>query len=290
MRRPSSLRIGDVLQIRVARAQPPGRGDGLVEGGVQAAGRGIHRRRQRVDVGRLQLRERAVLEDLRRQRMLLRRGASARRRRSRSRSCRAARRVVDRPRRSNSTSRSCGGELMLNSPPASVVDLAHQRVDAAGELAAQRAAAARRRPACRAAPCARARRPAASRPRRRAAACACALEARAQLAGERVQHADAGRRALDRCRDTPPAARRAARVASVFEAVAGGRIGQRRRDHDVEARARRARCRRRRAQRVALQIVSDDRERRIAPSAAAATACSVGSVEIEPHRRRRRRC
>ncbi len=50
---------GDVLQVRIGAREAAGRG------------RGIDQRRERVDVGRLELRERAVFEDLRRQRVLL---------------------------------------------------------------------------------------------------------------------------------------------------------------------------------------------------------------------------
>ena len=65
--RPSSVRIGNVLQVRIAAAQAAGRGDRLVEAGVDAAGLGIHELRQRVDVGALQLHQRPPLENLTRQ-------------------------------------------------------------------------------------------------------------------------------------------------------------------------------------------------------------------------------
>ena len=65
----------NVLQVRIAAAQAPGRGHRLVEAGVHAAGVGIDERRQRVDVGALQLLQAAPLEDqlrqLVRQRQLL---------------------------------------------------------------------------------------------------------------------------------------------------------------------------------------------------------------------------
>ena len=59
----------DVLQVRVAGAEPAGGGDDLVERRVDAARFGVDHRRQRVDVRVLELRELAVLDDLRRQRM-----------------------------------------------------------------------------------------------------------------------------------------------------------------------------------------------------------------------------
>ncbi len=70
MRRPSSVRIGNVLQVRIARGEPACGGDGLVEGAVNAAGRRIDQRRQRIHVRRLELREATEVEDLLRQRML----------------------------------------------------------------------------------------------------------------------------------------------------------------------------------------------------------------------------
>ena len=57
----------DVLQVRVAAAQPPGGGDRLVEAGVHAAGLRVHELRQGVDVGALQLHQLAPLENLPRQ-------------------------------------------------------------------------------------------------------------------------------------------------------------------------------------------------------------------------------
>ena len=53
----------NVLQIRVAAAQPSGRGDGLIEAGVNAAGVGVDQLRQRVDVGALQFLQRPPLEN-----------------------------------------------------------------------------------------------------------------------------------------------------------------------------------------------------------------------------------
>ena len=52
----------DVLEVRVARAEPAGRGDALVERGVDPAVLGMHQRRQRVEVGALELGELAMLE------------------------------------------------------------------------------------------------------------------------------------------------------------------------------------------------------------------------------------
>ena len=54
---------GNVLQVRIAAAQAPGRGDGLVDLRMHAAGLGIHERRQRVDVRALELRQAAPVED-----------------------------------------------------------------------------------------------------------------------------------------------------------------------------------------------------------------------------------
>ena len=51
------------------RAKPAGRGDDLIERGVNAAGRRVDHRRQRIDVGALELGVLAVLDDLRRQRV-----------------------------------------------------------------------------------------------------------------------------------------------------------------------------------------------------------------------------
>ena len=55
---------GDVLQVGVARTQPPGGCDGLVERRVNPAGGRLHERRQAVDIGALQLGILAVLEQL----------------------------------------------------------------------------------------------------------------------------------------------------------------------------------------------------------------------------------
>src|SRR5690606_13691371 len=62
---------GDVLQVRVVRAQPSGGGAGLVVAGVQAAGVGVHHLRQLVGVGVAQLGQAAVLEDQARQLVLV---------------------------------------------------------------------------------------------------------------------------------------------------------------------------------------------------------------------------
>ena len=61
--RPSSGADGDVLQVRVAAAQPSGRGDGLVEARVHAAGVRVDEQGQRVDVGALQLHQPAPVEN-----------------------------------------------------------------------------------------------------------------------------------------------------------------------------------------------------------------------------------
>ena len=53
---------GNILQVRLARRQPPRRRDRLVEGGVDAPGPRIHEARERVDVRALHLRELPVLE------------------------------------------------------------------------------------------------------------------------------------------------------------------------------------------------------------------------------------
>ena len=52
----------DVLQVGVARAQPAGRRDALVERGVDPAVLGMHKLGQRVQVGALELRELAMLQ------------------------------------------------------------------------------------------------------------------------------------------------------------------------------------------------------------------------------------
>ena len=61
--RPSSRANRDVLQVRVAAAQPSGRGHRLVEARMDAAGLGVHELRQRVDVGAFQLHQPAPLEN-----------------------------------------------------------------------------------------------------------------------------------------------------------------------------------------------------------------------------------
>ena len=60
---------GDVLQIRVAGTEPARRGHRLIERRVHAAGPRIDERRQRVDVGALELRVFAMFEKFRGQRM-----------------------------------------------------------------------------------------------------------------------------------------------------------------------------------------------------------------------------
>ena len=107
----------DVLQVRVAGAEPAGGGDDLVERRVNAARLGVDHRRQGVDVGALELRVLAVLDDLRGQRVRCRPVARGRRRR-----CSAPVLVfltTGRPSSWNSTWRSCLGEAMLSGWPAS---------------------------------------------------------------------------------------------------------------------------------------------------------------------------
>ena len=53
----------NVLEVRIAAAQAPGRGDRLVEAGVDAARVGMNERRKRVDVGALQFLKAPPLED-----------------------------------------------------------------------------------------------------------------------------------------------------------------------------------------------------------------------------------
>ena len=72
MRRPSSPRIGMFCRFGSLELRRPVAAPVWLKLGVQPAGRGIDGRGQRVDVRRLQLRQRAVLEDLCRQRMLRR--------------------------------------------------------------------------------------------------------------------------------------------------------------------------------------------------------------------------
>ena len=62
---------GDILKIRVDRGEAPGRRDGLIEGGVQPP---ILPQRggKRIEIRRFELHQLPVLEDLRRQGMLLR--------------------------------------------------------------------------------------------------------------------------------------------------------------------------------------------------------------------------
>src|SRR6059058_1940832 len=54
----------NVLQIRIATAQPAGGRDRLVEAGVDAAGLRMHELRQGVDIGALQLHQLPPLENL----------------------------------------------------------------------------------------------------------------------------------------------------------------------------------------------------------------------------------
>ncbi len=75
----------DVLEVRVGRGQAPGRGDGLVERGVETAVGG-DQGRQRIHVRRAQLRVDAPLEELVDHRMGRAAGPRAPRRRSNSRS------------------------------------------------------------------------------------------------------------------------------------------------------------------------------------------------------------
>jgi hypothetical protein len=158
---------------------------------VQTTGDRIDRRGQRVDIGRLQLRERAVVEDLRGQRMLLRQ----------------AREDVDVGRETGLAAAYAalgqsealeqhGAQLRRRADvelaAGELVDLAHQPVHARGELAAQRAQAldvdqhaapldARQHADQRHLHFVE------QRPQRGG------IEAAAQLAGQRMQHTDAGR-------------------------------------------------------------------------------------------------
>ena len=61
----------DVLQIRLGRRQPPGRGGGERVGGVHAVRRRVDVSRQRLGIGRAQLRHLPPVEDLARQRVAL---------------------------------------------------------------------------------------------------------------------------------------------------------------------------------------------------------------------------
>ena len=61
---------GNVLQVGIVRAQPPGGRDHLVERGMHAAGPRIDHLRQGVDIRPLQLGVLPILDDLRRQGML----------------------------------------------------------------------------------------------------------------------------------------------------------------------------------------------------------------------------
>src|SRR5262249_26323960 len=63
---------GDVLQVGIRAGEPAGRRDRLVEGRVHPTGGRVDQRRQGIDVRRLELRQGAELEDLRRQRVLAR--------------------------------------------------------------------------------------------------------------------------------------------------------------------------------------------------------------------------
>ena len=76
----------NVLQVGVAGAEAAGRGDDLVERGVDAAGIGMDHRRQRVDVGAFELRVLAIFDDLFREADGLRRVARGRRHRCSHRS------------------------------------------------------------------------------------------------------------------------------------------------------------------------------------------------------------
>ena len=61
----------DVLQVRVDRGQPPGRGGGLLEASCAGARRRVDRGRQRVEVGLGELRQLAAALDLRDDRVLV---------------------------------------------------------------------------------------------------------------------------------------------------------------------------------------------------------------------------
>ena len=117
----------------IARAEPAGRGDALVERGVDPAVLGMHQRRQRVEVGALEL---ARAGDAASSRA----GSGCLAASSSSTSCA----VLCSPpgvfwsdgsfSSSKSTWRSCGAELMLNGPPGELVDLVLDRRHPVGEL------------------------------------------------------------------------------------------------------------------------------------------------------------
>ena len=116
--RPRSVRIGNVLQVGIAAAQASGGGHRLVERRVDARGSRVDQLRQRVDVGALQLHQRAPFEDQPRQLVGERQvfehvdGGRGHLRLARALavgSCSLSNRITE----------SCFGELMLNSSPAS---------------------------------------------------------------------------------------------------------------------------------------------------------------------------
>ena len=118
--RPISVRIGMFCRFGSLLLEPAGCGHRLADLRVHAAGFRIDQRRQRVDVGALQLGEAAPVEDQTRQmsccaapapRALPRRSRRPRRARSASAPAAAASRTGSRA--------SCFGEPMLNSSPAS---------------------------------------------------------------------------------------------------------------------------------------------------------------------------
>ena len=126
---------GDVLQVRVAGAEAPGRGHGLMERGVDAARAWMDHLRQGVHVRPLELRVLAVLDDLRRQRVRPGRAPPERRRRCWDRSSSRER-----------TGSFCSVEQDLlellgrgdvERMPGQGVDLLLQRLELAGEPAAQ---------------------------------------------------------------------------------------------------------------------------------------------------------
>jgi len=65
--RPSSVRIGMFWTLGLARREPPGRGDGELEAGVDAPGLGLDLADEGVGIGALELRQLAPVEDAARQ-------------------------------------------------------------------------------------------------------------------------------------------------------------------------------------------------------------------------------
>ena len=138
--RPERRADRDVLQVRVAAAQPAGRRDRLVEARVHAAGFGVDELRQRVDVGALQLHQPAPLENLPRQIVGQRQLLEHLDGRGRRACVLPFRFNIGSCSLSNRISASCFGELMLNSLAGDLENLRAAR----RQLADRRAATARR--------------------------------------------------------------------------------------------------------------------------------------------------